>query len=320
MGLSKSPGRIIEAHGGNHLGPRTTRSEAPPSTSLYRGRQEAGVNEGEPRLARTLRTGDGLAVVVGIMVGSGIFRTPGTVAALLGRPRPHFRGLGLGRRGGLSRRARLRRAFDAISAGGRLLLNAAFLQVLPFERIVSSNLVAGDVAEAIFGSLAGALMAALALLVVLASLNGNPSSSRRESCSASPREGLGPSALAKVNEGGSPWAAMILVGAFSAVLAATGTFESPLVARRRLRPGDRRLHVLVLFRLALPREARAPFLVPFYPAVPLAFLGVYALLFLAAVLQQPGLSAAAALALAATYGCFRAVLVDRHSRRRSTCW
>jgi len=44
------------------------------------------VNEGEPRLARTLRTGDGLAVVVGIMVGSGIFRTPGTVAALLGRP------------------------------------------------------------------------------------------------------------------------------------------------------------------------------------------------------------------------------------------
>src|SRR5690349_5972550 len=38
------------------------------------------------RLARTLRTGDGLAVVVGIMVGSGIFRTPGSVAALLGRP------------------------------------------------------------------------------------------------------------------------------------------------------------------------------------------------------------------------------------------
>src|SRR4051812_41985050 len=38
------------------------------------------------RLARSLRTIDGLAVVVGIMVGSGIFRTPGTVAALLGRP------------------------------------------------------------------------------------------------------------------------------------------------------------------------------------------------------------------------------------------
>src|SRR3954471_10712178 len=39
-----------------------------------------------PRLARSLRTVDGLAVVVGIMVGAGIFRTPGNVAALLGRP------------------------------------------------------------------------------------------------------------------------------------------------------------------------------------------------------------------------------------------
>jgi hypothetical protein len=47
-----------------------------------------------PRLERTLRTGDGLAVVVGIMVGSGIFRTPGTVAALLGRPGLMFGGEG----------------------------------------------------------------------------------------------------------------------------------------------------------------------------------------------------------------------------------
>jgi amino acid transporter len=37
-------------------------------------------------LRRSLRATDGLAMVVGIMVGSGIFRTPGVVAALLGRP------------------------------------------------------------------------------------------------------------------------------------------------------------------------------------------------------------------------------------------
>src|SRR5262249_47399988 len=37
-------------------------------------------------LRRSLRLRDGLAVVVGIMVGSGIFRTPGVVAAQLGRP------------------------------------------------------------------------------------------------------------------------------------------------------------------------------------------------------------------------------------------
>src|SRR5439155_17106969 len=44
-----------------------------------------------------------------------------------------------------------------------LLLNGAFLQVLPFERIASSNLVAGDVAEAIFGSLGVTLMGGRAL-------------------------------------------------------------------------------------------------------------------------------------------------------------
>src|SRR2546429_324071 len=37
-------------------------------------------------LRRSLRLVDGLAMVVGIMVGSGIFRTPGLVAAQLGRP------------------------------------------------------------------------------------------------------------------------------------------------------------------------------------------------------------------------------------------
>src|SRR6266576_7163186 len=37
-------------------------------------------------LKRSLRLVDGLAMVVGMMVGSGIFRTPGLVAAQLGRP------------------------------------------------------------------------------------------------------------------------------------------------------------------------------------------------------------------------------------------
>src|SRR2546430_5386075 len=37
-------------------------------------------------LKRSLRLVDGLAMVVGIMVGSGIFRPPGLVAAQLGRP------------------------------------------------------------------------------------------------------------------------------------------------------------------------------------------------------------------------------------------
>jgi len=184
-----------------------------------------------------------------------------------------------------------------------LLLNAAFLQVLPFERIASSNLVAGDVAEAIFGSRGGTLMAALALLVVLASLNGNLFVTPRVVFGLA-RDGLGPKALAQVNEGGSPWAAMILVGAFSAALAASGTFEGLLSLAIVFVLVTDGFMVLVLFRLR-SREPRAPFRVPLYPALPLVFLGVYGVLFVAAILQQPLLSAAAVGALVATYALFR---------------
>ena len=183
-----------------------------------------------------------------------------------------------------------------------LLLNGAFLQVLPFDRVASSNLVAGDVAEAIFGGRAGRLMAALALVVVLASLNGNLFVTPRVVFGLA-RDGLGPSALTRVNAGGSPWAAMILVGAFSAALAATGTFEGLLSLAIVFVLVIDGFMVVVLFRLR-SREPGAPFRVPFYPGVPLVFLGVYALLFFAAVLQQPGLSAAAVGTLAATYLSF----------------
>src|SRR5712672_2363469 len=398
------------------------------------------------RLARTLRTGDGLADIVGIKVGSGIFRTPGTVAALLGRPgltcvawalggavgfvgalifaelstrypeaggkyvyareafgrRAAFvigwsealgtycvaiaaigvvcgeylarlcgwpdasaqhvatgakilallaaigvavaTGTGAGWKGALPDAPTGLAAWGALALASQsviwtyygypdaakiaeevkdpdrslprifllgiasvtalyLLLNVAFLQVLPFERIASSNLVAGEVAGAIFGSRGGALMAAVALLVVLASLNGNLFVMPRVVFGLA-RDGLGPSALARVNEGGSPWAAMILVGAFSAVLAATGTFDRLLSLAVVFILVTDGFMVLVLFRLR-SREPRAPFRVPFHPAVPLAFLGVYTLLFVAAVLQQPGLSAAAVGALAALYVSFR---------------
>ena len=184
-----------------------------------------------------------------------------------------------------------------------LLLNAAFLHVLPFERIAGSNLVAGDVAEAILGNRAGTLMAALALLVLLASVNGNLFVTPRVVFGLA-RDGLGPKALAQVNQGGSPWAAIILVGAVSAALAATGTFDRLLSLAIVFVLVSDGFMVLVLFRLR-SREPRAPFRVPFHPVVPLVFLGGYALLFVAAVVQQPMLSAGAVATLAATYASFK---------------
>ncbi|HEU5260623.1 MAG TPA: amino acid permease [Gemmatimonadales bacterium] len=168
-----------------------------------------------------------------------------------------------------------------------LLLNAAFFQVLPIDRIAASNLVPGDVAAAVTGTGGGAVVAGLALLVVLASLNGNVFVTPRVIFGLA-REGLGPAVLARVNRGGSPWAATLLVGVVVVLLAATGTFESLLgLAIVQVVVIDS-VAVLTLFRLRR-REPRAPFNVPLFPWVPLIFVGVYLALFLATALAQPKL-------------------------------
>lgn len=186
-----------------------------------------------------------------------------------------------------------------------LLLNAAFLHVLPLDRMAASTLVAGDAATLIFGPRAGAAVTALALLAVLASLNGNLFVTPRVLFGLA-RDGLGPRALVRVNAGGTPWPAMLLVGVVSAALAATGTFESLLslaVVFILLTDG---FMVLVLFRLR-SRTPHAAFTVPGYPVVPLIFLATYALVLIGTALRQPGVTAAALGTLAAAYALGRAI-------------
>src|SRR5216117_2472023 len=181
-----------------------------------------------------------------------------------------------------------------------LLLNAAFLHVLPLAQIAASNLVAADVANAIVGARAGAVVAGLALLVVLASLNGNIFVTPRVLFGLA-REGLAPGALARVNRGGTPWVAMLLVGAVAVALAATGTFEKLLglaIAEVLVIDG---LTVAALFPLRA-REPRAPFSVPGYPAVPVLFIGVYLVLFVWTAVGQSQSVLVTLAVLAVAYG------------------
>jgi APA family basic amino acid/polyamine antiporter len=179
-----------------------------------------------------------------------------------------------------------------------LLLNAALLHVLPMRTIAGSTLPAGDLAEALFGARGGALLTALALLVVLGSVNGNVFVTPRVAFGLA-RDGLAPRALARVNAGGTPWTAMLFVACVSIALAATGTFEHLLSLTILLVLLIDGFMVLVLFRLRR-RAPEAPFRVPLYPALPLAFLGVYAALFAGAALEQPRLVASTAGLVAAT--------------------
>jgi APA family basic amino acid/polyamine antiporter len=172
-----------------------------------------------------------------------------------------------------------------------LLLNAAFLNTLTLESLAASTLVPGDVITATIGPRAGGAIAGLALVVLLAGLNGNLFVTPRVLFGLS-RDGLGPAALARVNQGGTPSLAMLVVSGMSLLLAASGTFERLLSLAVVLVLMTDGFMVLVLFRLRA-RQPSAPFRVPLYPAVPLLFLAVYGLLLLGALWQQPAQTAVA---------------------------
>jgi basic amino acid/polyamine antiporter, APA family len=180
-----------------------------------------------------------------------------------------------------------------------LLLNAAFLHVLPFEQIAASNLVAGDVATAVFGARGGVIMAGLALLVVLASLNGNVFVTPRVIFGLA-REGMGPRPLAAVNAGGTPWVAMLLVGIVAMVLAATGTFVQLLSIAIALILVIDSLAIASLFVLR-QREREAPFHVPLYPFLPALFIAVYLALLAGTTWAQPKVVAMATAVLIAAW-------------------
>src|SRR6185503_5477274 len=91
---------------------------------------------------------------------------------------------------------------------------------------------------------------------------------------------------ARVNRGGTPSLAMLLVGVVSLLLADSGTFERVLSLAIALVLVTDGFMVLVLFRLRA-RDPAAPFRVPLYPLLPGVFLAVYGVLLVGALWQQP---------------------------------
>lgn len=106
-----------------------------------------------------------------------------------------------------------------------LLINVAFLRVVPPSALAGSPLAAGTVARAIFGG-RGELLVRLVVIVSLPSaVNACLLMASRVLYSMS-RDGLGIAAATRVNPGGTPVTALFLTAAVSMAFLATGTFDS----------------------------------------------------------------------------------------------
>jgi len=125
--------------------------------------------------------------------------------------------------------------------------------------------------------------------VALASINGNVFVTPRV-VFAIARDGLAPPILARINRGGSPWAALLVVGAVAIALAVTGTFEQLLslaIVLVLVTDGVTALALVVLRR----REPAAPFRVPAFSLVTGAFIAIYGALLAVGVVDDPTLAA-----------------------------
>jgi APA family basic amino acid/polyamine antiporter len=105
-----------------------------------------------------------------------------------------------------------------------LLLNVAFLVVLPMPDIARSPLVAASAATAVFGPYGGALVQALVVVALPSAVVANTLMASRVAFALG-RDRAAPGMLSQVNAGGTPGVALVASALAAALFLLTGTFE-----------------------------------------------------------------------------------------------
>lgn len=105
-----------------------------------------------------------------------------------------------------------------------LLINAAFLAVLPMSAIAASPLAAATAASAVFGARGGSIVQLLIALALPSALVANSLCGSRV-IHALAQDRVAPAALGRVNEGGTPAPAVLAGGLTTALFLLSGTFE-----------------------------------------------------------------------------------------------
>ncbi|MFZ0960384.1 MAG: APC family permease [Terriglobia bacterium] len=105
-----------------------------------------------------------------------------------------------------------------------LIMNLAYLHVLPIPSLAASKLPAADAAQIIFAGRSGEFITVLSLLALLSFINSALLGAARI-VFAIGRDGLFTERAARVSAGGTPRLAMLLSAGAAMALVATGTFE-----------------------------------------------------------------------------------------------
>ncbi len=182
-----------------------------------------------------------------------------------------------------------------------LLLNAAFLHVLPAGKIAGLKLAASDVARLVFGERGGKLVTLVALVCTTAVVNAVVLTLTRTLYGLS-RDGLFWRRAETVNAAGTPTVALFLSCSASVALVATGTFEKLVAIASFLFVVNYSSAVLSLLMLRKREpELPRPWRVPWYPYVPLAVLSTGVGFLIADLVTDPGNSLPALGLLACSY-------------------
>ena len=105
-----------------------------------------------------------------------------------------------------------------------LLINAAFLAVLPLSGIAASPLAAAGAASVVFGSNGGMVVQIIIAVALPSALVANALNASRV-IFAMGEDRLAPAWCARVNRGGTPDAALLVTALVAALFLLTGTFE-----------------------------------------------------------------------------------------------
>jgi len=166
-----------------------------------------------------------------------------------------------------------------------LLFNLALVYVLPFERLAGEPLAAGAAAEAVFGPSGATVIGVVAILSLLAAVNGNTLTAPRVVYAMS-RDRLFWRGASRVNRGGTPTVSLFMSTAAALLMIVySGTFSSLLAAIAFFFVFDYTLVFLSVFVLRFREpDAERPYRAWGYPlTTALALLGSIA--FLAGAVQ-----------------------------------